>query len=191
MRAVGWHLASSACCQLFSQHEHRLVGIWGGACCLQVVKAMQALQQREGWTELPLYGLGISSGGAMVLLLPHMLEMQVGGMQPWLSGVPWSFCWLTCRGGMQRWFSGVPWMLLLSHMQGGLAAVVLQGCPGCFCCLTCRWGLAAVVLRGAWMLLLADMLQMQVGACSRGCQGCLDASAGPTCCRCRWGDLQP
>ena len=61
-----------------SAHERSLVGIWGGACCLQVTKAVQALQQREGWEGLPLYGLGISSGGAMVLFLAHRLEMQVG-----------------------------------------------------------------------------------------------------------------
>lgn len=44
---------------------------------LQVTWAVQALLKRQGWSELPLFALGGSSGGALVLLLALRMQLQV------------------------------------------------------------------------------------------------------------------
>ena len=44
---------------------------------LQVTWAVQALLKRQGWFELPLYALGGSSGGALVLMLALRMQLQV------------------------------------------------------------------------------------------------------------------
>ena len=107
---------AAAYIQKLSAHACYLAGTWEEACCLQVTQAMQALQQREGWGGLPLYGLGISSGGAMVLLLAHRLEMQVGACSHGCQGCLWSLCWLTCRWGHAAMVSRAACMLLLADM---------------------------------------------------------------------------
>lgn len=44
---------------------------------LQVTWALQALVKQQGWSGLPMYALGASSGGAMVLLLALTMPLQV------------------------------------------------------------------------------------------------------------------
>ncbi len=44
----------------------------------QVVRVWANVSEREGWGKLPVYGLGGSSGGALVLYLPQRLQLQVG-----------------------------------------------------------------------------------------------------------------
>lgn len=47
---------------------------------LQVTWALQALTKQRGWSELPMYALGASSGGALVLLLALKVPLQVQTM---------------------------------------------------------------------------------------------------------------
>ncbi|KAK9862120.1 hypothetical protein WJX84_001804 [Apatococcus fuscideae] len=42
----------------------------------QVGKVVQQLVKKEGWTKLPLYALGVSSGGALALLLASYMPLQ-------------------------------------------------------------------------------------------------------------------
>ena len=44
---------------------------------VQVTWALQALVKQQGWSGLPMYALGASSGGAMVLLLALTMPLQV------------------------------------------------------------------------------------------------------------------
>ena len=46
----------------------------------QVTWALQALTKQRGWSELPMYALGASSGGALVLLLALKMPLQVQTM---------------------------------------------------------------------------------------------------------------
>ena len=43
----------------------------------QVTRAVQTLVRRQGWSGLPLYALGGSSGGALVMLLALRMQLQV------------------------------------------------------------------------------------------------------------------
>ena len=46
----------------------------------QVTWALQALTKQRGWSGLPMYALGASSGGALVLLLALKMPLQVQTM---------------------------------------------------------------------------------------------------------------
>ena len=43
----------------------------------QVTWAVQALLKQQGWSTLPLFALGGSSGGALVMLLALRIQLQV------------------------------------------------------------------------------------------------------------------
>lgn len=60
---------------------------WCGGSA-QVGKVVKLLVKREGWSQLPLYALGVSSGGAMALLLASHMPLQVG--QALAAIVHWS-----------------------------------------------------------------------------------------------------
>ena len=44
--------------------------------------AVSALLQQQGWSGLPLYALGASSGGAFALLLALQMPLQVAPVSP-------------------------------------------------------------------------------------------------------------
>ena len=65
------HFYCNGCCfQDLQQYDN-------GQNCTQVTWALQALVKQQGWSELPLYALGASSGGALVLLLALRFPFQV------------------------------------------------------------------------------------------------------------------
>ena len=65
------HFHCNGCCfQDYQQYDN-------GQSCTQVTWAFQALVKQQGWSELPLYALGASSGGALVLLLALRFPFQV------------------------------------------------------------------------------------------------------------------
>ena len=58
----------------------------------QVTWALQALTKQRGWSELPMYALGASSGGALVLLLALKMPLQVQIMCLTVAGYKFSSC---------------------------------------------------------------------------------------------------